>query len=77
MGSNDAGVERLHAVIWAGPGPPAVACAPATVKDVSCWVNGARLRDLFNASKLEDGDRSNRWLNKAAFQKGFLPSGSC
>lgn len=36
MGSNDAGVERLHAVIWAGPGPPAVACAPATVKDVSC-----------------------------------------
>lgn len=75
MKPNDIGLERLHVVIWAGP--PAVACAPATVTNVSSCVSAARLTDLFKARKREDGGRSNRSLNKAPFQKGFLPSGSC
>lgn len=60
MKPNGVGMEGLRALIWAGPGPPAAVRAPATVKYASSRVNGAHLRDLFNASKLEDGDRSSR-----------------
>lgn len=47
-------------MVFAGLGFPAVACDPAMVKNVFSLVNGAHLRDLFKAGKLEDGDGANR-----------------